>query len=114
MFGKKVGEKIMKKYIFALLPVVAITFASCQKEVSVEKVPEGVERTVTFVTSNEAVTKTYLEEVAGNRVFRWYNGDRIKIYDGVTNQDMTSDYRYIQRFGVAVVLGLQFGAVTLQ
>lgn len=86
MFGKKVGEKIMKKYIFALLPVVAITFASCQKEVSVEKVPEGVERTVTFVTSSEAVTKTFLDEVAGNRVFRWYNGDNIKIYDGSTNQ----------------------------
>lgn len=37
-----------------------------------------------------------------------------EVNDGVTNQDMTSDYRYIQRFGVAVVLGLQFGAVTLQ
>lgn len=80
----------MKKYLVALLPVMALTFASCQKEVSVEKVPEGVERTVTFVTSNEAVTKTYLEEVAGNRVFRWYNGDNIKIYDGVTNQVVTN------------------------
>ena len=36
-----------------------------------------------------------------------------EVNDGVTNQDMTSDYRYIQRFGVAVVIGLLFGAVTL-
>ena len=80
----------MKKLLYFIVPVVALSIASCQKEVSVEKVPEGVERTVTFVTSNEAVTKTYLEEVAGNRVFRWYNGDRIKIYDGVTNQVVTN------------------------
>ena len=86
MFGKKVGDKIMKKYIFALLPIVAISLAGCQKEVSVADVPEGVERTVTFVTSSEGMTKTYLDEVAGNRVFRWYNGDNIKIYDGSTNQ----------------------------
>ena len=57
----------MKKLLYFIVPVVALSIASCQKEVSVEKVPEGVERTVTFVTSNEAVTKTYLETETESR-----------------------------------------------
>lgn len=80
----------MKKILYFLVPMMALSVASCQKEVSVADIPEGVERTVTFVASNEGVTKTYLDEVAGNRVFRWYNGDNIKIYDGATNQVVTN------------------------
>jgi len=37
-----------------------------------------------------------------------------QIADNTSNQDMTYDYRYIQRFGIMVVIGLLFGAVTLE
>lgn len=37
-----------------------------------------------------------------------------EIANNTDNQDMTYDYRYIQRFGIAVVIGLLFGAVELQ
>lgn len=37
-----------------------------------------------------------------------------EITNNTDNQDMTSDYRYIQRFGIAVVIGLLFGSVTIE
>lgn len=88
MFGNNVGGKIMKKYILGLLPIAIFAFIACQKEAAKEEsVPAGVVHTVKFVASNDGLTKTYLDVVdATHRVFRWYNGDNIKIYDGDTNQ----------------------------
>lgn len=36
-----------------------------------------------------------------------------QISNNVDNQDMSYDYRYIQRFGIAVVIGLKFGVATI-
>ena len=92
MFGNKVGGKIMKKYILGLLPIAIFAFIACQKEAAKEdSIPTGVVHTVKFIASNDGLTKTYLDEVdATHRVFRWYNGDNIKIYDGDTNQTVAN------------------------
>lgn len=39
---------------------------------------------------------------------------RVKeVNDGTTNADMSSEYMYIQKFGIASIFGYQFGAVTI-
>lgn len=52
-----------------------------------------------------------------NKFIKFVNeGDAMirEVNDGIDNQDMTSEYMYIQKLGIATVIGYLFGNVTLQ
>ena len=70
-----------------MLAVASLAFMACQKESAKETIPEGVAREVTFISSNEALTKTYLDDATGGgHVFRWTTTDLVAVYDGVSTQ----------------------------
>ena len=53
---------------------------------------------------------------ADNKFIKFVNeGDAMirEINDGIDNQDMTSEYMYVQKFGIATVIGYLFGNVTI-
>lgn len=81
------------------------------------KIPQTFKQGTTDRMIDSDAKQLLIMPVGDNRFIKFVNEGEAQIKevnDGITNQDMSSEYYYQQKFGIATIFGLQFGAVTIQ